>query len=655
MKRFVSSAQAGRVLPFEHPSASSAGDERSSRHDTAPEHTVQFYDDDAFLATVVGEFLARGLLARQPVVVIATPEHNKAFIARLRGAAIDVARARRTGQLTLLDARETLDQFMDGAVPNAVRFRSVVGSVIEQSLAGRSDGSVRAYGEMVDLLWKDSNRDGALQLEEMWNELASNHSFSLLCAYSMGNFQHGADSAQFERICAEHTHVVPTERYLQGDDAARLAEISVLEQRARALEAEIAHREDLERQLRESVAALQLREEDLRDVLENAAEGIHRVGADGMIQWANAAEAALLGYALEDYVAHHITEFHVDQPVIAELLERLARGEEVHGFNARLRHRDGSIRHVLINSNTRRVDGQFVHTRCFTRDITALHEASIERGAALERERVARAAAEDAIAQAEDARVLAERARADSQRALAVAEHANRAKSDFLAVMSHELRTPLNAIGGHAELMELGIHGPITEAQRDALDRIQRGQRLLLGLVNQVLNYARIETGSVRFVIEDVPLDELLGTVEGLLLPQIRARGLRFAYAGCPAELQVRADPEKVQQIVLNLLSNALKFTDPGGQLRLEVERERDHVRINVVDTGIGVPAEKMAMIFDPFVQVDANYTRTRDGVGLGLAISRDLARGMSGDLTAHSVCGVGSTFTLSLPRSPSA
>ena len=244
---------------------------------------------------------------------------------------------------------------------------------------------------------------------------------------------------------------------------------------------------------------------------------------------------------------------------------------------------------------------------------------------------------------------LAERTLA-AEHAQAAAEAANRSKGEFLAVMSHELRTPLNAIGGYAELLEMGLRGPVTTDQRVDLARIQQSQKHLLGLINQVLNYTRIETGSVYYELTGVPVAEALAEAEALVVPQVRARGLTYTLGACPPSLIARADRDKLQQILLNILTNAIKFTGAGGRITVTCTAEVGRVAIAVSDTGVGIAPDKLAVIFEPFVQVDARLTRRQEGVGLGLAISRDLARGMGGDLVATSVPDSGSTFTLLLP-----
>ena len=232
------------------------------------------------------------------------------------------------------------------------------------------------------------------------------------------------------------------------------------------------------------------------------------------------------------------------------------------------------------------------------------------------------------------------------------AEEANRVKSEFLATMSHELRTPLNAIGGYAELLEMGVRGPISDRQREDLRRIQASQRHLLGLINEVLNYAKLETGAVQYEVSDVGARGVLASAEALVAPQAGAKGLRLEVSPCSEALKVRADAEKLLQILANLLSNAVKFTPAGGRVSLWCGVVEGAVHFRVTDTGIGVPADKLGAIFEPFVQVRSDLTRTAEGTGLGLAISRDLARAMDGELVAESVVGQGSTFTLTLPLS---
>ena len=238
----------------------------------------------------------------------------------------------------------------------------------------------------------------------------------------------------------------------------------------------------------------------------------------------------------------------------------------------------------------------------------------------------------------------------DDARRVAEAEVANRAKSEFLAAMSHELRTPLNAIGGYAELIDVGIGGPISPQQREYLARIRNSQQHLLGIITDLLNYSRLEAGQVTYELTAVPLESVVDRVTPLLEPQATSKGLTLERGVCAEGLSAKADRTKTEQIVLNLLSNAVKFTPAGGRVTIWCRGADGRVMIGVRDTGPGIPADKHSAIFEPFMQLGRNLTSLHEGTGLGLAISRDLARAMGGDVTVDSEVDVGSTFTLALP-----
>jgi PAS domain S-box-containing protein len=432
-----------------------------------------------------------------------------------------------------------------------------------------------------------------------------------------------------------------------GLDGAILGAVAVLTDTT----AQVTARREVERLLAESERA-RVDAEAARAAVERAAVALaeseqrFRLMADavpqivwttdpeGRVEFFNRQWTAYTGAPYEPTTAAQVAAAFVhpdDGPATAAAFDEARRTGGVFAVEHRVRSAAGDYRWFLVRAEPYR-DGT-------TGEILRWFGASVDID---DRKR----------AEAERERLLAtaEAARAEADAARRAAETANRAKSEFLAVMSHELRTPLNAIGGYAELMEMGIRGPLTDQQLEDLGRIQRSQRHLLGLVNEVLNYAKLESGSVRYAMADVAVHEALTDAAGLVLPQARAKGLALRIRECRADLAVRADAEKLRQVLVNLLSNAIKFTDHGSaELSVTCDDART-VTIRVRDTGIGIPADKLGVIFEPFVQVRADLTRTAEGTGLGLAISRDLARGMGGDLTAESTPGEGSTFRLTLP-----
>jgi signal transduction histidine kinase len=247
-------------------------------------------------------------------------------------------------------------------------------------------------------------------------------------------------------------------------------------------------------------------------------------------------------------------------------------------------------------------------------------------------------------------------------RAKRLAEDANRAKTALLSMMSHDLRTPLGAIAGYCEILSLGIRGTLTEDQLGDVRRIRRASDYLLALIDDVLNYSKLDSGvSEPITVEEVTTDTVIATSETLIGPRFEEEGIYYRRESCAPGITVLANPDRLQQILLNLLSNAAKFTPRGGSVTLTCETAGAFTLIKVADTGPGIPADHIERIFEPFVQVPGTSapagknkgSGNTKGYGLGLAISRGLARRMKGELTVESEPGNGATFTIVLPRGP--
>ncbi|HEX7240147.1 MAG TPA: ATP-binding protein [Longimicrobiaceae bacterium] len=409
-----------------------------------------------------------------------------------------------------------------------------------------------------------------------------------------------------------------------------------LEMQTEELQTQAAHLEEVQAELESAYDELQRANEELREseerfrnMADNAPVMIWVTDPSGHCVYLNRqwydftgqTPETALGFGWVD--ATHPGDQRRAHDVFAAANER----REAFGLEYRLRRRDGEYRWAIDAAAPRfGTAGEFLGYVGSVIDITERREAEVER----------------------------EQLLAESERAREMAEEANRAKSEFLASMSHELRTPLNAIAGYVELLSMGIHGAVTDAQQAALGRVKRNQEVLLSLINDVLNFAKLEAGRLEIESAEVPVARLLEAVEPLIAPQVSAKELVFRCEACAPGLAALGDPERIQQILINLLTNAVKFTPRGGRITVAAEADGDRVHVRVSDTGRGIPADKLEVIFDPFVQVDRRgglAEGSQQGVGLGLAISRELARAMAGELTARSTPGEASTFTLTLPR----
>ncbi len=575
----------------------------------ASEHLVQFYEGRDFLLDEATRFLGGTSPGADSMLVIATPPHRDGIEERLLATGFDLEAARRTGRFQALDASETLARFMVGALPDRDLFFDVVGAALERASAAAPSGRVHAFGEMVALLWADGQREAVVRLEQLWNELGRAHPLTLLCGYPMGGFESEDHARAFADICGEHSRVAPGESFgALRDPQERLRAVAELQQKASSLESEIAQRHRTQRELHR-------REQELSDFLENAVEGIHRVGADGRIQWANRAELRMLGYRADEYIGHEISEFHADRDVIDRILRRLLRGETLYDEPARLRCKDGSIRHVLIHSNAFWEDGEFVHTRCFTRDVT-------------------------------------DRVRLEEELKKRVDElaDAGRRKDEFLAMLGHELRNPLSPIVTALQVMRLRGDDPGALAR--SIEVIDRQTRRMARLVDDLLDVSRITRGAIELREETVRVAALVDRAVEQVRPLLEERGHRLKLDLPETPVSLRGDPTRLEQVLSNLLINAAKYTDVGGRISVTVRRDGADVLISVRDNGVGMSAELKDRVFDLFVQSPESGVRAPGGLGVGLTLVRRLVELHGGSVEASSDGpNRGSEFRIRLPE----
>jgi PAS domain S-box-containing protein len=405
----------------------------------------------------------------------------------------------------------------------------------------------------------------------------------------------------------------------------------------------------------------------LAAIVDSSDDAIIGKTLDTIIRSWNAGATRIFGWSAEEIVGKSVytlipPDRHDEEPLI---IGRLSRGERVDHFETVRLRKDGSLVEISLSvSPIRDREGRIIGAAKIARDITEakrlqrverefteqLQELASELEQQVEEAQALQEELEQTNAQLESSLAETEEARRQAEQARGQAEKASAAKSEFLATMSHELRTPLNAIAGYVELLEMEIRGGLTSEQKQDLSRIKRSQRTLQRLIEDVLNFAKLESGRLEFRYEQVDLNEFLSSLEHFVTPRLVKKHLSFRFEPCHDGPTIRIDRDKVEQIMLNLLSNAVKFTDEG-EIAVRCDLDDAVVHIRVHDTGRGISNEMHETIFEPFTQVDPSLTRTAEGTGLGLSISRQLARAMGGNITIQSEIGRGSTFTLDLPR----
>ncbi|MEP6774018.1 MAG: PAS domain S-box protein [Chloroflexota bacterium] len=691
-------------------------------------HSVQFYEDTAFPLDDLTRYIGSALETGDAGIVIATRPHREELARRLESLGFDLALAAKQGRYTSLDAAAILSRIMRDGSPDTALFTELMGGVIQRALAACTGehGRVVAFGEMVALLWGGGTTQAAIQLEHLWNDLGKTHPFDLHCAYPISSFARASDVGVVEEICATHSHVIPAETYTSLDnDQERFRAITLLQQKARVLEFEIEER-------KKAQETLERKERELSDFFENAALGLHWVGPDGTILRVNQAELDLLGYSHDEYIGHNIAEFHADEQTISDILNRLTCGETLHDYEARLRCKDGSVKHVLISSNVLRENGRFVHTRCFTRDITDRVQAE---QALRESESRFRTMADTVpvmvwVADVHKYRIYFNRYWLDFtgrtieqelgfgwmddlhpddlQRYMDLygASFATRTefkieyrlrrydgeyswilshgvplfsqdgtfagftgssmditdrvqldqrKDTFIALASHELRTPVTSLKMNTQLLKRHFEraGDLDVVRR--LGKMDDQLSKLTDLVRSLLDVAKIESGKLDFTFTEFSVEDLLIDTVDDLQQLFAEHEIVLENLSTLQGAKILADRERLRQVLINLIANAVKFSPTGQRVHLGADLKDDHVTIHVQDHGIGIPRFEQDRIFERLYQVThsgSTRAETYPGLGIGLYISAEIVKRHGGRIWVKSAVGQGSTFYFTIPLS---
>jgi PAS domain S-box-containing protein len=578
-------------------------------------HALQMYEREAFLDDVLARYVGAGLGAGDAAVVIATPARRAALAEVLHRRSFDVPALCAQGRLVLLDARATLDLLLLGGTLDDERFVATLSPVLGAARrAVQPGGSVRAFGEMVLLLRAAGRDDVALALEQAWERLARDLGFSILCACPLDAFHRNEDEAMFLEVARAHSGVFPSESYaMRGGIAERLRSIAHLQQRAGALETELERRHEIE-------AHLQERNDTLRALVAAAPLPIVVIDLDTTVRLWNPAAERLFGWSATEVTGAPLPIVPPERcHECAVLREAVGRGESFHDVETVRLRRDGTAVDVAISAAPLAdADGNVQRLVLLFEDRTERNLAERDRQRLFDTERAAREQA----------------------------ERATRARDEFLAMLGHELRNPLSAVRSAIAVARLD-----GERRERALEIATRQSETLRRLVDDLLDAARITRGKITLKKRPVPFAALVARAVEATRPLVAERGHALLLAPPPADALVEVDEIRFEQVLTNVISNAARYTDPGGRIELIASVDGADAVCRVRDDGIGIPPESQATIFDLFEQAGRGLDRVQGGLGIGLTLARTLIELHGGSIALHSDgIGKGAEFTLRLP-----
>ena len=564
-------------------------------------HSVQFYSDDPFLIDALSRFMGAALGAGDAGIVIATEAHRSQLAERLSARGVDVNLAVEQGRYVALDAAQTLAQFMVNGFPDPERFAQVIGGVISRAKVATGMSQTRAslFGEMVALLWGEGKTEAALRLEQLWNQIAQSHSFSLVCAYPLAHFYRADHSEEFLKVCAEHSAVIPGEDYTLAGNDERYRIIAYWQQRAQALDSAAAEHNQA-----------QVDAQKLAAIVQSSDDGIVSKDLKGIVTSWNAAAERIFGWKAEEMVGHSILkiippELHCDEDMI---LGKIARGERLEHFETVRLHKSGRRIHVSITvSPVRDASGRVTGAAKIARDITE--------------------------------RINTEQALRRTEKLAATGQLA--------ASIAHEINNPMQALANLLSL--ISYKTSLDDNTRKLCALADSELHRMAHITRQMLSFYRESAVPVP-----LKLTEVMEDVLELFAQRLNSNGIKVErrYDLVP---EVHAYPVEMRQLFANLIANAIEATDARGRIVIHVstgqEWSNSHkqgVRITIADNGSGIPPDARARIFEPFFT-----TKAERGTGLGLWVANGIVGKHGGSIRLHTSVGKerhGTVFSIFLP-----